>query len=96
MKDYHDIIIKPLLTEKSNLLREGQNKVSFKVRIDSNKIEIKKAVEEVLKAKVDSVNVIRIEGKTKRLGRFEGRKNNWKKAIVTLKAGEKLKIFEGL
>ncbi|MBI3594630.1 MAG: 50S ribosomal protein L23 [Nitrospirae bacterium] len=96
MKDYHDIIVKPLLTEKSTLMRETLNKVSFEVRKDANKIEIKKAVEEVLKVKVEAVNVIRIEGKKKRLGRFEGKKNNWKKAIVTLKTGEKLNLFEGL
>jgi large subunit ribosomal protein L23 len=96
MKDYHDIIVKPLLTEKSTLMRETLNKVSFEVRKDANKIEIKRAVEEVLKVKVDSVNVIRIEGKKKRLGKFEGKKNNWKKAIVTLKPGEKLNLFEGL
>jgi large subunit ribosomal protein L23 len=96
MKDYHDIIVKPLLTEKSTLMRETLNKVSFEVRRDANKIEIKKAVEEVLKVKVEAVNVIRIEGKKKKLGRFEGKKNNWKKAIVTLKTGEKLTLFEGL
>jgi large subunit ribosomal protein L23 len=96
MKDHHDIIVKPLLTEKSTLLRESLNKVSFEVRKDANKIEIKRAVEEILKVKVDSVNVIRIEGKKKRLGKFEGKRNNWKKAIVTLKPGEKLNLFEGL
>lgn len=96
MKDYHDIIVKPLLTEKSTLMRETLNKVCFEVRKDANKIEVKKAVEEVLKVKVNSVNVIRIEGKKKRLGKFEGKRNNWKKAIVTLKAGEKLNLFEGL
>lgn len=96
MRDYHDIIVKPLLTEKSTLMRETQNKVAFEVRKDANKIEIKKAIEEILKVKVDSVNVLRIEGKKKRLGRFEGRKNDWKKAIVTLKPGEKLNLFEGL
>lgn len=96
MKDYHDIIVKPLLTEKSTVMRETLNKVSFEVRRDANKIEIKKAVEEVLKVKVAAVNVIRIEGKKKRLGKFEGKKNNWKKAIVTLKTGEKINLFEGL
>ncbi|MFI5304344.1 MAG: 50S ribosomal protein L23 [Nitrospiria bacterium] len=96
MRDYHDIIVKPLLTEKSTLMRESLNKVCFEVRKDANKIEIKKAIEEILKVKVNSVNVIRAEGKKKRLGRFEGRRNSWKKAIVTLKAGEKLNLFEGL
>ena len=96
MRDYHDIIVKPLLTEKSTLMRESLNKVCFEVRKDANKIEIKKAIEEILKVKVNSVNVIRAEGKKKHLGRFEGRRNSWKKAIVTLNAGEKLNLFEGL
>ena len=96
MIDFHDTIVKPLLTEKSTLLRESLNQVSFEVKQNANKIQIKKAVEEILKVKVVAVNVVRIEGKKKRLGRFEGKKNNWKKAIVTLKAGEKLTLFEGL
>jgi large subunit ribosomal protein L23 len=96
MKDSFDIIVKPLLTEKSNQLRETLNQVAFKVRKDANKIEIKKAVEDALKVKVASVNVMRVQGKIKRLGKFEGKTSDWKKAIVTLKPGEKISIFEGL
>ncbi|MBI1819193.1 MAG: 50S ribosomal protein L23 [Nitrospirae bacterium] len=96
MKDSFDIIVKPLLTEKSNQLRETRNQVAFKVRKDANKIEIKKAVEDALKVKVASVNVMRVQGKIKRLGKFEGKTSDWKKAIVTLKPGEKISIFEGL
>jgi large subunit ribosomal protein L23 len=96
MKDSFDIIVKPLLTEKSNQLRETLNQVAFKVRKDANKIEIKKAVEDALKVKVASVNVMRVQGKIKRLGKFEGKTSDWKKAIVTLKPGEKISLFEGL
>ena len=96
MKNNHDLIIRPLLTEKSTLLRETKNQVAFEVHKDANKIEIKRAIEEALKVKVESVNVMRVLGKTKRLGRFEGKKHDWKKAIVTLKPGEKMNLFEGV
>lgn len=91
----HDLIVRPLLTEKSTLLREGLNKVSFVVRPDANRKEVKKAVEETLNVKVDKVHILNVGGKEKRLNRFVGRRPDWKKAIVTLKKGEKLEIFEG-
>lgn len=91
----HDLIIRPLLTEKSTSLREGLNKVSFVVRPDANRKEVKKAVEETLNVKVDKVHILNVGGKEKRLNRFVGRRPDWKKAIVTLKKGEKLAIFEG-
>lgn len=96
MKSSYDIIISPLLTEKGNTLKETWNKVLFKVAKDANKIEIKKAVEDIFKVKVEGVATINYKGKKKRLGRFEGRRPDWKKAIVTLKKGEKLNIIEGL
>ena len=92
----HDILIKPLITEKSTALREQGNKVCFYVNPDSNRIEVKKAVEEALKVKVESVNIISVHGKTKRFGRFEGKKPDRKKAIVTLKEGEKIELLEGV
>ncbi|HZR45211.1 MAG TPA: 50S ribosomal protein L23 [Candidatus Manganitrophaceae bacterium] len=91
----HDLIVRPLLTEKSTLLREGLNKVSFVVRPDANRKEVKKAVEETLNVKVDKVHILNVGGKEKRLNRFVGKRPDWKKAIVTLKKGEKLAIFEG-
>jgi large subunit ribosomal protein L23 len=91
----HDLIIRPLLTEKSTALREGLNKVSFVVRPDANRKEVKKAVEETLNVKVDKVHILNVGGKEKRLNRFVGRRPDWKKAIVTLKKGEKLALFEG-
>jgi large subunit ribosomal protein L23 len=88
------VLIQPLLTEKITALRETHNKVGFLVRRDANRIEIKRAVESVLKVRVERVNVINVPGKLKRMGRFAGRRPDWKKAIVTLKAGEKLEMYE--
>lgn len=96
MKELHDLILKPLLTEKSTLLREKENKIVLQVRKDANKIEIKNAVEAVLKVKVEAVNVVIMPGKVKRLGRFEGKRGDWKKAVVTLKPNEKIGLFEGM
>ena len=92
----HDILLQPLLTEKLTALREKGNKVGFVVRSDANRIEIKRAVEVMLKVRVERVNVMNVRGKTKRLGKFAGKRSDWKKAIVTLKAGEKLEMYEGV
>ncbi len=96
MKSQYDVLLGPLLTEKGTLLKEKDNKVLFKVARDANKIEIKKVVEEVFKVKVDRVTTINCKGKKKRLGRFEGKRPDWKKAMVTLKKGEKLDFIEGV
>lgn len=95
MKAYHYLIQGPLITEKSHLQKESGNKVTFKVVPTANKIEIRKAVEDIFKVKVLSVNTCRYEGKKKRLGRYEGKRSDWKKAIVTLAPGEKIPFFEG-
>ncbi len=95
MKDYRDIIIKPVITEKSmNLLAD--NKYTFVVDRRANKTEIKNAIENIFSVKVDNVRTISIKGKLKRMGRFEGRTPNRKKAIVTLKPGQKIRLFEGM
>jgi len=96
MKNKHDILIGPMLTEKGALMKEQDNKVLFKVDIGANKIEIKSAVEENFKVKVERVTTIVCKGKTKRMGRYEGKRPDWKKAIVTLKEGEKLDFIEGV
>ncbi len=93
MKAHHYLIKGPLITEKSHLQKEMSNKVTFKVVPTANKIEIRKAVEEIFKVKVLAVNTCRYEGKQKRLGRTEGRRPDWKKAIVTLAPGEKIVLF---
>ncbi|MBI3812377.1 MAG: 50S ribosomal protein L23 [Nitrospirae bacterium] len=95
-RDAHEILIRPLLTEKMTQLKEQQNKICFLVNPRSNKIEIKRAAEEVLKVKIDSVNIINTKGKRKRLGRYEGKRSDLKKAILTIKKGEKLELFEGV
>jgi large subunit ribosomal protein L23 len=96
MRDARDIIKKPLISEKSTGLME-QMKYAFQVDTKANKVEIKKAVEELFKVKVKDVNTIRVSGKIKRMGAHSGRRPNWKKAIVTLEEGSKpIEIFEGL
>ncbi|MCC6543379.1 MAG: 50S ribosomal protein L23 [Nitrospirae bacterium] len=93
--DIHDIICYPIITERSTMLREEMNKVLFIVNSYANKIQVKRAVEELLKVKVEKVNLINMPGKKKRLGKFEGIMPGKKKAVVTLRKGEKLAIFEG-
>ena len=96
MKDPYSIIIRPLVTEKT-IGAVAQSKYTFQVDLHCNKIEITEAVQKIFNVKVEKVNTLRVRGKTRRLGRFrEGRKPNWKKAIVTLKAGDRIEIFEGM
>jgi large subunit ribosomal protein L23 len=96
MRDARDIIKKPLVTEKTTAMME-QLKYAFQVDPKANKVEIKKAVEQLFKVKVKSVNTLRVSGKMKRMGANVGRRPNWKKAIVTLEEGSKpIEIFEGL
>jgi len=95
VKAHHYLIKGPLITEKSHLQKETNNKITLKVDCAANKIEIRKAVEEVFKVKVLAVNTCRYEGKKKRLGRFEGKRSDWKKAVITLAPGQKIPFFEG-
>jgi large subunit ribosomal protein L23 len=83
-----------LLTEKVTALRETNNTVAFVVDAKANRIQVKRAVEQLLKVKVERVNIMNVMGKMKRLGRFAGKKSDWKKALVTLKEGEKLELYE--
>lgn len=95
MRDYHDIIIRPVVTEKSmNLLTD--DKYTFVVDKKSNKTEIKNAIESIFKVKVAKVSTMTVKGKPKRMGRYEGRTSDRKKAIVTLQPGQKIKLFEGM
>lgn len=96
MKNVYDIINRPLLTEKGSTLKESENKVLVEVSPDANKIEIKKAIEEIFKVKVDKVAIINVRGKWKRHGRSIGRRPDRKKAIITLKEGEKIDFVEGI
>ena len=94
MKNPHDIIIRALVTEKGTRMREGGNRFLFQVHRDANKLEIKQAVEQVFGVTVESVRTQNVLGKTKRLGRFVGRRSSWKKAIVSLKEGHNIDLFE--
>ncbi len=93
MNEVHDHIQTVLLTEKATLLSEKLNKYVFRVNPSANKLQIKQAVEVIFKKKVVSVNTANFDGKKKRERRADfGRRPNWKKAIVTLKEGEKLDL----
>lgn len=93
--DAWTIIKRPIVTEKSNRLME-QNKYCFAVDPKANKHQIKQAVEEIFKVKVVAVNTMRMQGKIKRLGRSEGKRPDWKKAVVTLAPGSRIQFFEGV
>jgi len=89
------IIRRPIiLTEKSSRLREDGNKVIFEVRADANKIQIKNAIQTLFKVSVIDVNTLVMRGKDKRMGRGYAKLHNWKKAIVTLKAGDSIQFFD--
>jgi large subunit ribosomal protein L23 len=94
MKNPHDVIIRALVTEKGTKMREAGNRFLFQVARDANKIEIKKAIEEVFKVKVEKVQTQNVEGKMKRVGRNMGKRSSWKKALVTLREGDNIDLFE--
>ena len=91
MKDFTDIIIAPVITEKAAIQAEA-NIYTFKVAKDANKIEIKKAIEEAFGVKVDKVNTANTKAKDKRVGRYTGKTQTYKKAYITLADGEKIEI----
>lgn len=95
MKDPRDILRKPLITEKSTALIED-NKYTFQVDPKANKTEIKQAVENIFKVKVEKVNTMNVKGRKKRVRNIPGMTSDTKKAIVTLKKGDKIEIFEGI
>ena len=94
-RDPRRVLIRPLMTEKSMQQKEVLNTVAFRVRTDANKVEIRAAVESVFNVKVTAVRTASYEGKLKRMGRFQGRRADWKKAIVTLAPGHKIELVEG-
>lgn len=96
MRSIHDIIVRPLLTEKTTEQLDKQNAYSFVVDKDANKIEIANAIEKQFNVKVKSVRTMRYAGKERRVGRFIGRRASWKKAVVTLREGDTIEIFEGV
>ncbi|MGB9791418.1 MAG: 50S ribosomal protein L23 [Thermacetogeniaceae bacterium] len=96
MRNPHDIVLKPVITEKSVNLAQNENKYTFYVDKKANKIEIKRAIEELFNVKVLAVNTMIVKGKKKRVGRSVGLTPERKKAIVTLRPGDKIPIFEEL
>jgi large subunit ribosomal protein L23 len=96
MMNITQILKKPLITEKGTMLREKDNKVIFAVPVDANKVEIKRAVEEMFNVHVEDVKTMIMKGKTKRWGQHPYARSDWKKAIVTLKAGESIEFYEGV
>ena len=97
MKAYDQIIRRPIITEKSTMLRNRNHEVCFEVDPRANKTEIKKAVEHLFKVRVESVRTLKKIGKMRRVGRSQGMTRGWKKAYVTLKEGEKMiEYFEAV
>jgi large subunit ribosomal protein L23 len=94
--DIYQIIKEPHITEKGNTQKELYNQISFKVHKRANKIEIRRAVEVLFKKKVIDVRTMNVRGKTRRMGRFAGKRADWKKAVVTLARGESVEFFEGV
>ena len=95
MADQTSVLIRPLLTEKTNK-QTSAGKYAFQVRLDANKIQVRHAIEELFSVRVVKVNVLRVRGKSRRMGRFPpGRTPRWKKAIVTLAKGQSIPLFEG-
>jgi large subunit ribosomal protein L23 len=96
MREPHEIIFRPLITEKSTQAKEEGNQVAFEVDPGANKVEIRQAVERAFKVHVLKVRTINMPGKKKRMGRFLGRRSDWKKAIVTMAPGDRIEFFEGV
>lgn len=92
----YEVLRRPLLTEKTDIQTDTENRYTFEVDRRANKVQIKQAVETAFDVKVVAVNVINVPGKKRRLGRQIGRTPSWKKAIVTLAAGERIQLFEGV
>ena len=88
-----DVLKKPVLTEKSLLLQQNENKYTFDVDVTANKTEVKVAVEKMFDVKVEKVNIMNVKPKTKRMGRYVGKTNRRKKAIVKLKEGYSIDLF---
>lgn len=93
MKDYRDVIIRPIVTEKSMRLMAEDNKVTFEVAKGTNKVEVKKAVEDIFNVHVMKVNIANVKPKKTRMGRYYGTTNAVRKAIVKLAEGETIDLF---
>ena len=92
MNSYRDIIKAPIITEKSADLAQNKNTITFSVATDANKVQIKQAVEKIFNVKVESVNTVNVKPKKKRVGRYTGKTNKVKKAIVKLREGSSIEL----
>ena len=90
------VVLSPLVTERSMVMRDEENKYAFRVHTRATKPEIRKAVEELFDVRVVSVSTMNVMGKTKRLGRFVGTRSAWKKAIVKVAEGQKIEIYDAV
>lgn len=97
IKDPYQIVLRPVITEKSTMLKERNREICFEVARKANKIEIKKAVEQLFKVKVERVRTLKMIGKIRRVGRNTGKTKDWKKVYVKLREGEKMiEYFEAV
>ncbi len=96
MDDLRDVIVAPIITEKSMQQMEENNTYTFQVDPDANKIEIRNSVEDAFNVKVENVNTMNYRGKRRRLGYSEGKRPDWKKAVVKLAEGDSIELFEGV
>jgi len=96
VREPRQVVVRPLMTEKSMRLKDERNTVTFQVVPDANKVEIRQAVEAIFNVKVSAVRTSTMEGKLKRMGRHQGRRPSWKKALVTLAPGHKIELVEGV
>ena len=95
MKAY-SVIKRPVVTEKTNIQKEKDNQITFEVDRDANRVQIRKAVEEIFNVHVTGVRTLHVRGKFKQRGRILGKRRDWKKAVVTLLPGERIDFFEGV
>jgi large subunit ribosomal protein L23 len=91
----YDIVKRPLITEKTSIQKEDYNQMSFEVDRKANRVEIKRAIENIFNVNVAAVRTMQVKGKTKQRGRIVGKRRNWKKAVVKLMPGERIDFFEG-
>ena len=92
----YDIIRRPLITEKTSIQKEMANQLTFEVDRKANRIEIRRAIERIFNVRVATVRTMQVKGKVKQRGRIVGKRRDWKKAIVTLRPGERIDFFEGV
>jgi len=93
---HHDVIIRPVTTEKTTIQKDASNKFTFEIDRRANRIQVRQAVENIFGVRVSAVKTMHIRGKFKRRGRILGKRKDWKKAIVTLMPGERIEFFEGV